>query len=548
MIPSILIAQVDYAKEAKKDLKVLDSLFEIAQTNFEKSKDSLKTLTEILSPNIGTYYKEVIKIKGVTDSLYNIGKTSIAFYTQKGVQKAVLNGVFILPNDYQVGVENKKEPIEETYVLFGDEKIILKDSILNNPTAYKIFADVFKSESETHFGDFWFPMDGQEIPVYAQYKKPKRKERVRELKFDRLVIDLYEGSLRDITIYLKDETGKVFIFENSNSISLLKYNKLSGINYLKHTSVQTSSNEKFIDEHYYVKVADVLQYYTGLDGNYIPNDERFSFPIITEKGKTNIDSSNRYELRQSTALNNIIDLRAYSDILGVGGTTPNGIAQFEGQADFFVAPFRLPEDLSLGLTNVYLFKKIRPYIQYSRLDEGDQFLNTEPLDNLMVETIEEPLSHLQKSYLDAGVKLDVISFKFSKNFPFETVFYGVARYQISRVRLDSVSYNYKTLGAGGGLAFEFRRFENFKFNMSTELLKYNQEDYNNIPRLEDPEPFLVLRTEAEVSYYPSKKRSNAVFMRMRVFDNQDSEVGSNFFQWQLGYRFSIGAGKIKTGK
>jgi hypothetical protein len=313
------------------------------------------------------------------------------------------------------------------------------------------------------------------------------------------------------------------------------------------TSRQTPENgdPELID--WKIKVSDVLRYYTGQNGNYIPNDERFSFPITTTEGKTNSDASNRYELRQSTALNNILDLRTYTDILGIGGTTPNGIAQFEGQADFFIAPFRLPEGWwSLGLTDFYLFKKIKPYVLYARLDEEDQYLETKTTADINVKTIVEPLEHLQKSYLDAGLKLDVISFKLGKNYPFEAIFYGVARYQISRVRLDSVTDNYKTLGAGGGLALEFRRFENFKLNIFSEFVKYNQEAYNNLPGFEDPTPFWVFRNEIEVSYYPSKKKMNAIFMRMRVFDNQDSVEGSNFFQWQLGYRFTVGIGNLKT--
>lgn len=96
------------------------------------------------------------------------------------------------------------------------------------------------------------------------------------------------------------------------------------------------------------------------------------------------------------------------------------------------------------------------------------------------------------------------------------------------------------------IALEFRRFENFKLNIFSELVKYNQEAYNNLPGFQDPEPFWVFRNEIEVSYYPSKKKMNAIFMRMRVFDNQDSVEGSNFFQWQLGYRFSVGIGNLKT--
>lgn len=548
-MPVISFAQVDYLNEARNDLKKLDTDFKNVENQLNIAKDSLVGLTKNLSSDIPIYYQEVSSFIKERDSLYNLGKTYLDFYSQKKVPQDSLDSFFKLPEVYTIGIENKE--VEETtpekvYMLFGDENIILKESILNDPITNKIFSNVFNSESETHFGDFWFPMDGQRIPILKKNQNEDWEE-FTKLKFDRLTLDLYEGSISDIKVYLKNSSGKTIVFENSCSISLLKFGELAEKNYLHISSQQTRENGLINLNDSSIKVSDILQYYTGLNGNYIPNDERFSFPILIENERTNKNASNRYELRQSTALNNILDLRTYTDILGIGGTTPNGIAQFEGQADFFIIPFRLPEGWwSLGLTDFYLFKKIKPYVLYARLDDEDQYLEIEDNVSMTTKTISEPLEHLQKSYLDAGLKLDVISFKLGKNFPFEAIFYGVARYQISKVRLDSDSYNYKTLGAGGGLALEFRRFENFKLNIFSEYIKYNQEAYNNLSDFQDPEPFWVYRNEIEVSYYPSKKKMNAIFMRMRVFDNQDSLEGSNFFQWQLGYRFTVGMGNLKT--
>jgi len=551
-IPLIINAQIDYSKEAKKDLKILDSIFSDSRAKLQVAQDSLKALTETLSPSMKTYYDEVIKIKEKTDSLYENGKTSLAFYGLKGVPKVVLDSVFSLPTDYQVGTQVKKEAPEETYLLFGDETLILKDSILKNPTAYKVFTDVLGTKSETYFGDFWFPEDGAEIPITIpcfREKPPNCEDStvgIHYLKFDRLHLELYEGSIYDLTVYLKDDSGSVFVFENKSSISLLKFDNLSGRNYISLTSIQTPKKNQPDLKGFQVRVSDVLQYYTADEGNYVPNDVSYTFPLKTEAGKTNSKKSNRYELRQNTGLNNIIDLRAYTDLLGIGGETPNGIAQFEGQADFFISPFRLPEGYLFGLTNVFIGKKIKPYIQYSRLDEENQFLEVKDNADMSAMTLKEPLNHLQKSYLDAGVKLDLLSFKLGKHFPFESSFYGVARFQISKVKVDDISHNYKTLGAGGGLALEFRRLANFKFNISSEFTRYSQGSYNNIEGLDDPDSFWVFRNEFEVSYFPSKKKNNSIFMRMRVFDNQDFQEGSNFFQWQFGYRFTIGMGKLKT--
>ena len=44
--------------------------------------------------------------------------------------------------------------------------------------------------------------------------------------------------------------------------------------------------------------------------------------------------------------------------------------------------------------------------------------------------------------------------------------------------------------------------------------------------------FGVLRTEAEISYFPVKKQNNAIFLRLRAFDDLDAK-GASFFQAQF---------------
>ena len=235
-IPMLINAQVDYTEEAKKDLKELKIKFTQSRIELTEAQETLKALTDSFSPEVKTYYDEVINIKKTTDSLYDVAKTSLSFYTLKRVTKEVLDEAFTLPTDYKTGIKTVEEVPDETYVLFGDDTLILKDSILKNPTAYKVFTNVLSSESETYFGDFWFPKDGAEIPITmpcSQDDPPNctNEEEVQYLKFDSMHLELYEGSIYDITVYLKDSSGSVFVFENKSSISLLNFGKLSGRNY-----------------------------------------------------------------------------------------------------------------------------------------------------------------------------------------------------------------------------------------------------------------------------------------------------------------------------
>ncbi len=549
-------AQIDYKKNAKSDLGKIKKEFELAEQNLEKAKDSLNKLSSSLSPSLNTFYGEVVKKKGKTDSLYKASKVIWAFYAQKGVNKDSLNSFFEIPENYtSIEVKKEKKPENEVFLLFGDDRLVLKEKVIKDSLVSDIFRNVLKSDSESHLGDFWFPKNGQQIPITRLIKKCEKnlvgqkkdttcedKIDIKYLGFDKVEIDLYEGSLIDIKIYLKDKKGSIHLFENRRSISLLHYTSTSQKFYLKNKAQQTYRDQRRKYNKYELRLSDVLRYFSKPGRNFIPDDQSFTFPITNKDGKTNKDAPNVYELRQSTSLENVLDLRAYTDFLGLFDETPNGIALFEGQADFFVNPFR-----TAG-TPFFFFKKVKPYVAYARLDDDDRFLELSEIDTTTnTRMISNRLDHIQKSYLDMGVKFDVVNFTLGKEYPFEVSLYSVARYQVARIKTDTLNtFNYKTLGAGAGVNFEFRRFDNFDFSYSMEFSRYNQDSYNNIEGIIEPDDFWVFRNEAEVSYYPASSKNNAIFVRLKIFDDLDSEEGSNFFQFQFGYKFTVGVQKVKS--
>lgn len=552
VLPSVLFAQINYKKEAKKDFKKLNIITSQKYDVFKKSKDSLDTLSKDLSASLTKYYPKVLKNKNTLDSVINIANKSIDFYLLKGVHKDTINTIISFPKGY---IPNKTKLDEEstkdetntseeeakTYLLFGEEKIILKDSILKNPLANSILSNVFNTESETHFGTFWFPKDKAIIPVSLRKKKKITKKK-KYLKFNKIDFELYEGSIRDIRVFLKDDKNNAYIFENRTPISLLRFNKVSALNYLPHTAQQTKN---YLEEDDFVlRVSDVLRYAYGKEGNYVPNNVSFSFPLkqkntkTKELEKTNKKVENYYELKQSTALNNVIDLRTYTDFLGLFNANQNGIAQIEGEAAFFVNTFNMAN------RSVFLFKKIKPYVSYTRFDENDQFIDI-PANGMNPLEITNNLSILERAYFNTGLTLDLVSFKLKKEYPFETHLYFSSRYQVAKVNIQEEEDNYAALGFGVGLAFEFRRLKNFAFNYSIEADTYNTSQYNTISGLSNNDSFGVLRTEAEITYYPAKKKNNAIFLRLRAFDDLDSK-GSSFFQAQFGYKFTLGTGKVKA--
>ena len=565
--------QIDYNTEAKSDLTVQDSIISKKFETFKVYKKKLDSLTLIFSKVVPNSYSILLDSKKRLDSIIIIAQTSIDFYSLKGVNKDSIQKYISFPENYilsEIGGINqfviekpdtsvKNDPV--TYYLFGEEKIILKESVVKNPIASSILNNVADSESETHFGTFWFPADQALIPIRRlndrkkkeiDEKKTKKldslvyKENLvdsisyKYLKFDRINFELYEGSVRDLRVYLKDERNNTHVFENRTPISLLRFNRVSALNFISYTAQQTDVNLDL--SQYNLRVSDVLRYSYGIDGNYVPNNVSFTFPLKnkneeTEKlEKTNEKSPNYYELRQSTALSNIIDLRAYTDVLGLSNNNENGIAQIEGEADFFLFTYNLSN------SSVFLFKKINPYVSYARFDDDDKFIESS-IGDMNIQEIDDNLSIIERAYFNTGLTLDLLSFKFKKEDPFEVRWYFSTRYQTSKVKLDEEIEDYTTLGFGTGLGFEFRRLKNFAFDYSIEFDSYNTSQYNDVSGLANTNSFGVLRTEAEVSYYPAKKKNNAIFLRLRVFDDINAK-GSSFFQAQFGYKFTIGAGKV----
>lgn len=269
--------------------------------------------------------------------------------------------------------------------------------------------------------------------------------------------------------------------------------------------------------------------------NYVPDDLRLEFPTKTDGKIDNSESSIKYKIEQNTSLENVLNLRTYTDFLGLFGDSPNGLVQIEGKADFYLNPFNFTN------THSYLLKKVSPFIHYARLDDDQKNINVVN-DTIIANNLEI----LEKSFLNMGLDLDVWSFKLKKEFPFEVALYGTARFNISNVEeQENISANYKSLSLGGGIRFDVKRFNNFGLTLKSELTKVNTREFNTLDYIYDPEDFSVFRNEAEIYYHPADNKSESIFLRLNTFNNSSGGNREAFYQLQFGYRFSIGVSKLK---
>ena len=547
------------AENIKEKLEEFDSIYKKIETKLKDVKFDIKEIKKLTSQEdleLETYIDElktqtnqydlIVKLNKINDSAQLYKK----FYAYEIKDDALgigqnLDKYFEPRDKIKTDLDNNQQSEPKTYLYFGEDKVIAEnDSFFNNKEFNTVFKDLLSEQSEAYLGDFIIPQNGQKVHLYKPKQTSKneyyRKKEISQVEvfFKSVKIHVLHGLLQDIKIIVLDSQGNELLFENRIPVSLLKYSKLAPRNYMFYRHTISNNKDRVVDTSYInhsIKLADVLMYINNPGDNYVPDELRLSFPTKTDGNIDNDISSVKYKVKQNTTLENVLNIKTYTDFLSLFGDSPNGIFQFEGKADFYLIPFNFPN------TNMFNFKKISPYVNFARLDDETRNINVEN------NSITNELEILEKAYLNIGVDLDVLSFKLGKEYPFETTFYGKAQYNIADLRdVDSTSVNYKSLSLGGGFRFDVKRFNNFGFTIKSEWTNTDTREFNNYSFIENPGDFVVFRNEAEIHYHPAGQESQAVFLRLSTFNNHTENNSEAFYQFQFGYRFSIGINKLKT--
>lgn len=569
LFTNLSIAQ-NWNNLAKKDLELLSQSFDSIKKNLDSEKEKLNTLKLELNgtsdksdfSKLQNVIKLLKELKGKLDSVYLKQLHFKTYYETKNVSADSLSRYF--KHEYTIEanvIENNDSTNPKTYLYFGKDKIIEEKTLFNKERENQIFSEILSAKSESYLGDFIIPQNDQLI--YGQLSEKRIKEDTlekhgveltkKELKniskkikfrFEKIKIELVEGGLNDIKLYVKDEAGNQLLFENRIPVSLLSYTKNSSRNRLSFSLISSNNKETALNrEAYigsYINLADVLLYIPNPGQNYVPDDLTLEFPTKTNGESENTNQAINYKVIQNTSLQNVLELRTYTDFLALFGESANGIVQLEANATFFIAPF------NIGNSSVYMMKKITPYVNFSRLDENERFVDlTQQTDGMY--NINHSLDIIEKSYLEMGMRLDVFSFKLTKEFPFTTNIFLPINYRIADIKPDDLTEksNYKTFGVGAGIRLEFKKFNNFGFNYSAEITHYESSQFNTIEHLNNVSNFWVFRNEAEIYFFPGESKTQSIFLRFRAFNNSNKGNKEAFYQLQFGYKFSLGISKLK---
>lgn len=479
----------------------------------------------------------------------------------------------------------EEKPIDYTkFIIIGDNEPIEADKLLNNDTTKKALTDIFSIDSKTNLGTFEIPGDKEPINFYV-WKKIKEDTTDRKVMkmtsysdfskkassklitakeavsdgftfaetpvtalFKSIQVELLEGGIVDIRLVLESVDGKThFYFEGTDPVSLLNYSrKASQRAVLKFSHYVSKNGDIIYNEkalsNLLVKFIEVLDYHPNAGSNYVPDDISYTFPS-KEESEAKITDRRSYQVINNNHLQHVLDLRTYTDMLGLFGDEANGLFQIEGKADFFINPFNIPREA------VYYFKKVSPYVRYSRFDEDEDFITT----TLNTGTSEynfndKKLELLERSTLEMGLEMNLLTFRLVKESPFWISLNTPLTYNVTRIQADASAEksNFKTLGYGANIMLDIKRFNNFGLMLGYELKGYSYlGDYSDV-NLTEPSFLKTQAVKAEIFYYPGLDKSQSVFLRMKSIKDVSSGNADSFFQLQVGYRFTLGVGAIKA--
>lgn len=571
LIALLVICNFFYAQDRAKDslqalieFKKLSSDFISAKSKFDAEKSKFNSLKDRITPNNPASLADSLKIrsslyvsaKKEVDSIIGLADSFKNIYVSKGLKQKFLDSLFTHKKDdaSKLVVDDQQRSTDKIFFYYGRNVIEEKNDLFKDKVANQIIQDALSADSKTYLGDFRIPRKDQKIDLYEENPITKydkllkvypsayiKSTKNKYLLLQKVRIHILEGSLYDIQIYLSDLNGNVYFFENRRPISLLRYPSVASRNFIPFKMANPSMRSQSIDtseiQDLYIRLADVLMYVPNPGDNYVPEDLTLTFPDLQNE-KIHQDHSVVYKVQQDTALQNIVELRTYTDFLGLFADAPNGLVQLEGKADFYINPF--------NYKSVYFGKKITPFVNFSRLDEDVRYLDTSVSAVIGSVNINNALQILEKSYLEMGLRLTIFSYKPTKETPFTLNFYVPARYQIADLKNGNNEIrNLKVFGLGGGVFVDFKRFNNFGFTCSSEFTKFNAASFNTDGSILTPDNFWVFKNEAEVYYNPAGSKQSSVFLRLKTFNNANKGNNEAFYQLQFGYRFSIGVNKLK---
>lgn len=553
-------------QEMKQTLKKLEVTFEKYKKLYDEENKKLEELKSKVGMNSDQTFmtelsNQIEKTKKYNDSLADqleLFSNYKAVYMHKGFTAEEIDSLFeyIKEKFTKIPQENTETKV---FTYFREDRVINRD-ILENKTGIEaeILKDVLKNTGEeSYLGDITIPKENQEFYFYKYHDGEMSDVK---FKFKKLDIEIRDGYFFDIRAFIETDDGNLHVFTNQVGISLLFYSqfgntkKLLTYKYSQRNNTPLNAEHKYSDKrmtNLYIKVTDIMSYSYSAGNCFIPHDLTIKLPNKETDNKFN---GAKYEIKQETHLEKILELRTYTDFLALFGDSNNGLVQVEGKAKFYLFPYPfrfLGSKQTLG--QIEYLPALFPYINFSKFENGEKYVDKiAVVDNTTNSIRYEAAKHLdliEKRFLSMGIDVEVFKWQ-HKNAPVKLSLYGTFNYNLSEINMGTEEVKdikiIKAFNRGGGLHLSAKRFNNFGFDYKAELSWYDYKNFNDDDNFLPPAEIPIFRNEAEVFYHPNKNPNQAIFTRLVSFNYAGSANNQSFYQFQFGYRFAIGARTVSN--
>lgn len=420
--------------------------------------------------------------------------------------------LFIKLLEEQYNYKNETLNIQDNIAIIKEDGETILEFNLSNKDAKKRFNDYliehYNNDNTEQIGTFNFI---KEVDLYEKLNVKKELK----IKIKEIQIYIDEGVITQVQVETED--GRLFV--NKNPISIQRYNRSSK---QKLREKWNNSSKEFIF------LNDVLTYKPRYGSRFVPDYTNFT--LSNEETKKEILIGNN--------LKTLIDFRIYSDFFSLIDESANGLVSFEGNAKVFILPSNLKN------YNTFLFKSINPYLNFSKFDNDLKEVKT--IENGSLFKVKDKLTMIQKSFLTAGLNLELVSFKFRNYHSFKFKLPFVGQYNIAKLDSLSTNKNIQSVTYGPGVNVSFKKTTKFGLNVGAFYL-WNHHLYNSNQNIERIKDFNTLKITSELFLYPQGKANNvgAIFLRLNYNTLIKKNEDSNYFQLQFGYKADLNFSKKK---
>lgn len=339
--------------------------------------------------------------------------------------------------------------------------------------------------------------------------KPKKAiwfEKEISTKIDEIIIIIQNGVITSLQVIIEGRS-----FTNGQApIEISARRFLQGDRFYAYTPGAEDGQRDYI----------ILPEFLGFKeySNFFPDDTSL---VLTR-------SEQSKDLIQATGINSILDIRAYSDLLGTISDKPNGLVSGEARFKQFL------HRRNVNNQGIYFWQYLKAGADFTKFDSRQAFVNYVSFNRS---------SALQRSWISGSLSFNIFNTWISNKSP--SRFYIDLGGRVNGYNLktdeDSIagfkkdSINLYAYGFFTEIGYDLVRSKNSGANVALQW--YRQFSPDNLhPKMKGWQNFFQPRIE--IYWHPMGSPANKIFARM-IYTIERKDQTNSFLQVQVGYSVQL---------